>query len=862
MKKLLSLLSSVLLISGSVATVVACGIRIDPQDEKKDISRIQITDVKVGDQEQHVLSKIGTKIKTLYSQAEINGDYVIEGLELLVTNKTIEQEGAISVVAIGDHLVGGFILEIRENDSTTTPLPPNPTNPGPNHHKEDISKILITNVFNNTNIDQVKKIVSEAINKKAQGAIFGLDYTISGNPQKNRIITVKATSLSKWIKGAFTINVKKSDKEDISKVQINDIKVKDSKQIVLNRIQTEISRFYSEAQINTDYTIDGLDNLVQGGVVVDQGSVNVAAKGEHLTGGFVLWIRESNSTTEPIGPNPPSPTKLQDISDIQIIGVLNTTTISEVEEKVAEKIIKKSPNAKLNIDYKIDGNPQENTIIMVQATTTSKLIKNSFTIQVEKVEIGTDIKDIEQELKKILNPQIIDPSQIMNHSWDKTELQKKVQEKYEGVTVEMLPKTQLNNFESHLDNWKFVGNRETNNQLPYYGSINIEHQWSADKTENVSVIYDWLREQIGKKDSDFWSANDLQDKINNQYGKDQITISHTGDNTDLHVREFKVIGNAQNNENAKYSGEIRAFQVLDRNNQSKTIYFDEKVKSIKAKQGSAPEGTKEVIHIGWDDLKKGYQMPQTILRVPNYISTQIIDLSNMFRLTKEFNDNINSWNTGNVENMEKMFNIAYEFNQNLNNWNTKNVKKMVGMFADARKFNGPIGNWNTENVENMAEMFQNAEVFNQDISTKLLPNGIKVWDTSKVTDMHQMFENANSYRNDLSEWNVSGVTNAITFTNVEEWKWQLRPRFTIKSVFGDGATVLPNFSKKPNKEDLIKVLLYLYRENGLIRESFEIANISYGQPSGTPDVKGGIAYIVGVDMYIGEHEVIFNYRIK
>ncbi len=67
--------------------------------------------------------------------------------------------------------------------------------------------------------------------------------------------------------------------------------------------------------------------------------------------------------------------------------------------------------------------------------------------------------------------------------------------------------------------------------------------------------------------------------------------------------------------------------------------------------------------------------------------------------------------------------------------NTSNVTDMSSMFKYAQSFNQDISNWDTSNVTNMSDMFYYAKSFNQDISN---------WDTSKVTDMSSMFEDAQS----------------------------------------------------------------------------------------------------------------------
>ena len=86
-----------------------------------------------------------------------------------------------------------------------------------------------------------------------------------------------------------------------------------------------------------------------------------------------------------------------------------------------------------------------------------------------------------------------------------------------------------------------------------------------------------------------------------------------------------------------------------------------------------------------------------------------------------------------MTNMSAMLQKTFEFNQSLNSWDTGNVINMSGMFYAAKVFNGDVSNWDTSKVTDMSLMFWSAFAFNQSLST---------WNVSLVTNMQNMLDNA------------------------------------------------------------------------------------------------------------------------
>ncbi|PPE05520.1 BspA family leucine-rich repeat surface protein [Williamsoniiplasma lucivorax] len=180
-----------------------------------------------------------------------------------------------------------------------------------------------------------------------------------------------------------------------------------------------------------------------------------------------------------------------------------------------------------------------------------------------------------------------------------------------------------------------------------------------------------------------------------------------------------------------------------------TVYQDVNTQDHKIAEGSAPAGTTEIIHIGWDKYFQAHQMPTTVEKVPNSINPKITRLSGLFWKASAFNQDLSQWDTSQVTDMSALFMNAFLFNQDLANWDTSQVTNMNSMFLDARAFNQNLGKWDTSKVTNMGSMFKDTWVFNQDLAN---------WDTAEVTDMSLMFLDARTFNQDISNWNVGKVT--------------------------------------------------------------------------------------------------------
>jgi surface protein len=129
---------------------------------------------------------------------------------------------------------------------------------------------------------------------------------------------------------------------------------------------------------------------------------------------------------------------------------------------------------------------------------------------------------------------------------------------------------------------------------------------------------------------------------------------------------------------------------------------------------------------------------------------------------------IGNWNTSKATGMNSMFLNQLSFNQNIGSWDVGNVTDMGFMFtvfnptpeftSSLFSFNNggsdSIKNWNTSKVTGLSNAFTYAGNFNQPIGN---------WDTSKVTSMNSIFRYADTFNQDLGNWNVSSGSNFTDF---------------------------------------------------------------------------------------------------
>lgn len=149
----------------------------------------------------------------------------------------------------------------------------------------------------------------------------------------------------------------------------------------------------------------------------------------------------------------------------------------------------------------------------------------------------------------------------------------------------------------------------------------------------------------------------------------------------------------------------------------KTIYVDKDGtnKDTDAQDLSTVDGAKDavkIVQIGYYDDGKTIrvaQMPKTVKEVPTELPKEITNLHKMFLESKEFNQDISSWDLSGVYNTSFMFHKAEKFNQDITKWNTENVTNMRSMFYGTKAFDKDLSKLNVSSVKDAVEFAKDAK---------------------------------------------------------------------------------------------------------------------------------------------------------
>jgi len=134
---------------------------------------------------------------------------------------------------------------------------------------------------------------------------------------------------------------------------------------------------------------------------------------------------------------------------------------------------------------------------------------------------------------------------------------------------------------------------------------------------------------------------------------------------------------------------------------------------------------KEAVDL-WCDVNSRNITEANLGHISTWDTSLIDDMSYLFILKIDFNDDISNWDTSNVLNMKFMFSYCENFDQELY-WDTSKVKNMEKMFFHCKNFNKELC-WNTSNVRKMNNIFDGCinldQIFNWDISNVQLKNKV------------------------------------------------------------------------------------------------------------------------------------------
>jgi surface protein len=198
--------------------------------------------------------------------------------------------------------------------------------------------------------------------------------------------------------------------------------------------------------------------------------------------------------------------------------------------------------------------------------------------------------------------------------------------------------------------------------------------------------------------------------------------------------------------------------------------------------------------------------------------SNVTNMSYMFCRCEQFDQDLNNWDVSNVTNMSYMFYGCAQFDQDLNNWDVSNVTNMGEMFNGCLEFNGDLSEWRVSNVTNMSDMFYGCEQFDQDLSN---------WNVSNVTNMGEMFNGCRAFNGDLSNWNVSNVTNMhAMFSFCREFNGDLS-NWNVSNVtnMGEMFYECSAFDQTLNGWDVGNVtnMQYMFSETRLLRRTTPVA---------------------------------------
>ncbi len=180
-----------------------------------------------------------------------------------------------------------------------------------------------------------------------------------------------------------------------------------------------------------------------------------------------------------------------------------------------------------------------------------------------------------------------------------------------------------------------------------------------------------------------------------------------------------------------------------------------------------------------------YKNLTSILFNDNFVTSNAVDMTEMFDGIRATELDVSSFDTSNVVSMTAMFeNCYYLTTLDISSFDTSKVERMNAMFQYTNMESITFGDkWTMENVKVAGMMFGGSE------SLKSLD--VSKWDTSKLEFAHDMFSNCVSLTElDVSNWDTSNIhdmesmfSGCTNLKHLDLSKWDTRRVHNMNSMF-------------------------------------------------------------------------------
>lgn len=167
----------------------------------------------------------------------------------------------------------------------------------------------------------------------------------------------------------------------------------------------------------------------------------------------------------------------------------------------------------------------------------------------------------------------------------------------------------------------------------------------------------------------------------------------------------------------------------------------------------------ELGDLGWRDFSSAFQCCANLTTFIGGNTSEVVQMSNMFRAASQVTPDIGDWDTSRVTNMSLMFYRAYLADPDVSRWNVSKVSRFNSMFYEASIARPDTSQWDTSSATDMSRLFQGALLANPDVSH---------WNTSRVVNMSAVFRTTNTANPDVSNWDTSNVTDmSLMFSDAQ-----------------------------------------------------------------------------------------------